>query len=238
MRKTLWSLILSLTVQFVYGQNDLSASFPGGDEAYDTYLQNNLIFPEQAIQKKTTREIRAVVIIDTLGKVRVQSFVYPNSRLGFEEEVIKFINAMPLWNPTVHNGEVANSQMVLNFNFTYVNPEIDFETHRYTYYTDSETPPSFVGGLDSIKSFVKTMLVDTFNFEFDTIHVTMQFVVGVDSNIIDAKVIQSDKQIPDDYWIYVIRSLPNSLPGRIRKKRVNVQSTLSLEIVSDVPVGN
>jgi len=216
-----------------FGQNDVSASFPGGDEAYDAYLRANLIFPDKAIESRTTREIRVVVEIDSTGKVRIQEYVYPNSGLGFEEEVKRFIDHMPLWNPAVHNGVVANSQMVLNFNFTYIDPEIDFDTQRYTYYTESEVPPTFVGGLDSIKRFVKTMMVDTFNFDFDTVEATIQFVVGADSSIIDAQVLLSDNQIPDDYWVYVIRSLPNGIPGRIRKKRVNVQSTLSLVIVSE-----
>lgn len=225
--------ILIAVIQSLYAQYDVPASFPGGDEAYNAYLQSNLVFPKQAIAAKMTREIRAVVTIDTLGKVEVQSFVYPSSNMGFEESVTSFINNMPNWSPAVHDGEVANSQTVLTFNFTYIDPELDYDTHKYTYYTDSEVPPTFVGGLDSILSFVQTMLVDTFEFSFDTTTVTVQFVVGKDSSIIDAQVITSDNQIPDDYWVYVIRSLPNSIPGRIRNKRVNVQSTLSLVVVSE-----
>ena len=231
-------LLICLSGTNAFSQNDVSASFPGGEDAYNAYLQANLVYPETAIKNRSTREIRAVVHIDTTGKIRIQRFVFSNSGLGFEEEVSKFVNNMPRWNPAVHNGVVANSQMVLNFKFTYVNPELDYDTKQYKYYTDSEVPPTFVGGIDSVKSFVQTMLVDTFNFNFDTTHVTVQFVAGVDSTIIDAEVLDSDNQIPDDYWIYIIRSLPNSVPGRIRNKQVNVQSTLSLEIVLEASDDN
>jgi len=232
------TMVLVLVVTLSYAQNDKSASFPGGDQAYNEYLTSHLVFPERAIESKNSREIRVVVEIDTQGKVRIQSFVFPKSNQGFEEEVERFLDGMPAWHPAVHNGVIANSQMVLNFQFSYVDPELDLDTHQYTYYKESEEPPTFYGGLDSIKSFVRTMLVDTFDFKFDTTAVEIQFVVGVDSSIIDAYVLESDNLIPDDYWIYVIRSLPNAIPGKIRNKAVNVQSTLSLEIVVESETDN
>lgn len=234
-----FSLIL-LVLSFLHGsaQLDSSATFPGGDNAYNDYLQGNLVFPQKAIESRTSREIRVVVEIDTIGKVIIQSFVYPKSNLGFEEEVERFIGNMPPWNPAMHNGVISNSQMVLNFQFDYVNPDLDFDTQQYTFYKKSEVPPTFIGGLDSIKSFLKTMLVDTFEFAFDTTQVKVQFVVGVDSSIIDAIILESDNIIPDDYWIYIVRSLPNAIPGTIRNRPVNVQSTLSLEVVVESDTDN
>jgi hypothetical protein len=231
-------ITLFISTLNVVAQNDISAQFPGGDAAYDAYLQQNLVFPEQAIEAHSNREIRVVVQIDTFGKVRIQKYVFANSGLGFEKEVETFVRQMPNWNPAIHNGVVATSQMVLNFQFTYVDPELDYKTDQYKYYIDCEVPPTFVGGLDSIKSFITEMLVDTFNFKFDTTEVTIQFVVGADSTVIDAEVIESDNLIPDDYWIYVFRSLPNSIPGRIKNKRVNVQSTLSLVLAVESEVDN
>ncbi len=238
MIRSISTCLMLLFATISIAQNDKSASFPGGDNAYNAYLQSNLVFPEKAIESKNSREIRVVVEIDTLGKVRIQSFVFPKGDNGFEEEVERFVAGMPAWHPAVHNGVVANSQMVLNFQFTYVDSELDLDTQQYTYYKESEEPPTFYGGLDSIKSFVRTMLVDTFDFKFDTTAIEIQFVVGADSSIIDAYVLESDNLIPDDYWIYVIRSLPNAIPGKIRNRPVNVQSTLSLEIVVESDTDN
>ncbi|MFT5512549.1 MAG: hypothetical protein ACI8SE_000947 [Bacteroidia bacterium] len=231
-------LCVGLSCLLAKAQLDISAAFPGGDNAYNDYLLENLEFPEKAINARKSRKIRVVVEIDTVGKVRIQSFVYPKGVYGFEEEVERFVNAMPTWTPVLHNGIVSNSQMVLNFQFDYVDPDLDYDTQHYTFYKESEVPPNFVGGLDSIKSFLKTMLVDTFEFSFDTTEVTVQFVVGVDSSIIDASILESDNKIPDDYWIYIVRSLPNAIPGRIRNKPVNVQSTLSLEVVVESETDN
>jgi len=229
---------LCLVSQLVSAQLDKSATFPGGDDAYNAYLQNHLVFPEKAIESRSSREIRVVVEIDTIGKVRIQSFVFPKGNQGFEEEVERFVDGMPTWQPAVHNGVVSNSQMVLNFQFNYVDPELELDKNQYTYYKESEEPIRFVGGLDSVKSFVTTMLVDTFDFNFDTTAVEIQFVVGADSSIIDAYILQSDNLVPDDYWIYTIRSLPNAIPGRIRNRAVNVQSTLSLELVVESEADN
>jgi len=155
MIRSISTCLMLLFATISIAQNDKSASFPGGDNAYNAYLQSNLVFPEKAIESKNSREIRVVVEIDTLGKVRIQSFVFPKGDNGFEEEVERFVAGMPAWHPAVHNGVVANSQMVLNFQFTYVDSELDLDTQQYTYYKESEEPPTFYGGLDSIKSFVR-----------------------------------------------------------------------------------
>ncbi|MFT5725854.1 MAG: hypothetical protein ACI9JN_002984, partial [Bacteroidia bacterium] len=146
--------------------------------------------------------------------------------------------SMPPWHPAVHNGVKAISQMVLNFQFNYVDPLLDYDTEQYLYYEESEVSPTFIGGLDSIRTFVTSMFRDTFSLEFDSVVATIQFVVGVDSSVIDAEVLCNDNVIKDDYWIYAIRSLPNCIPGLIRRKPVNVQTSLSLSLYFDVESDN
>ena len=92
------------------------AIFPGGDAALQTYIGSELVYPSCA--RRDAIE----------GKVKVSFVVLPdgtiygaNIREGLTEacdrEVIRFIEAMPQWQPASRAGKAVASKVKLSINF-------------------------------------------------------------------------------------------------------------------------
>jgi len=232
MTRLVW-LFFILSGTCAYGQRDISASFPGGDEAYNQFLQENLVFPETAVDTQVNRTVKVLVDIDSTGKATLDTFITPYSNLGLEEAVERFIKLMPNWNPAVHNGVRAQTQVILSINFHYVNPEDEYDEYSYKYYEESDIPPSFVGGIDSVNRFVCSVLREELLLSIDTASAKIKVIVGKDNAIIDAVIVETDHKVGDGYWTYAVMKLTNAVAGSNRGKRVNVQSFLSVSCSED-----
>ena len=230
-----WLSVIALAMlhSFAIAQHDIKASFPGGNNAYNQFLNENLVFPSEAIQAEASREIQAVIRIDTLGKPTVEQFMFPNSGLGFEREVHRFVEKMPNWKPAIHDGKVASSQVILTFTFDYVDPNAEVDEWRYEYYLESEELPVCPYGTDSLQRFMKWFLADSLQLRFDTAAAVLNIIVGADGKVIDGSVLSSNGAVADGYWVHACRFLPKWIPGRIKGQAVNVQRQLALEVVSD-----
>ncbi len=231
--RLLWVLILSLLVISGYSQVDIPASFPNGDVAYDAYLQANLKFPDLAFKAKQSAEIRVLVSIDTFGKVAIESFIFPNTGLGFEEEVTRFIDNMPLWNPAYRDGEISTAQTILIYNFTYEPPKEETQKKQIPFYKDCEVLPTFIGGKDSVETFLESVLTDSFNQSFDTITAEIQFIIGAKGKVIFAEVLTHSGDVEQRTLVAAIKMLPNCTAGTINNKPVNVQRKMIVTLYSD-----
>lgn len=219
--------------EITMAQNDISASFPGGSDAYNRYLSENLQFPQLAIDSQASREIRALIGIDTMGALHIEDFIFDYSALGFEEEVQRFVKSMPNWEPAIHNGVKAYSQIILTFNFTYVDPDLEYDEFAYRYYEESDVPPMFEGGHDSIMRFIRAFLIDTLQLSFDTAYARLTIIVDDQGRIIDGQILESDNKIADGYWLHAFKNMPSWKPGSIGGKTVYVQREVELTVVSD-----
>lgn len=219
--------------QVGFSQVDIPANFPNGDIAYNNYLQANLKFPEAGFKAKVSKEIRVLVQIDTNGKVTIESFIFPQTGLGFEDEVTTFINNMPNWTPAIRDGEISYAQTILTFNFTYEPPIEESSKKRFAFYKDCEVQPKYIGGKDSIETFLENVLTDSFGQYFDSITATIQFVIGSDGNVIFAEVLNNDSHIKNRLIVHAFKMLPNCIPGRINQKPVNVQRKMKVTLYSE-----
>ena len=81
-------------------------SFPGGKEALLKYLQNNLRYPEAAIDQNIQGTVLVEFVVNEDGSV---SDVTPLKELGggCTQEASRVIKAMPKWNPGKNNGKAV-----------------------------------------------------------------------------------------------------------------------------------
>ncbi|MDD3038221.1 energy transducer TonB [Bacteroides sp.] len=91
------------------GENDtiVKPEFPGGKEALDTYLKENVKYPKASIKKKEqgSVEIKFVVLKDGSRKmVEVKRGV--SSRL--DAEALRIVNNMPKWTPGKKGDTIQN----------------------------------------------------------------------------------------------------------------------------------
>jgi len=81
-------------------------SFPGGGEALRKYLQNNLRYPEAAIDQNIQGTILVEFVVNEDGSV---TDVTPLKELGggCTQEAVRVIKSMPKWNPGKNNGKAV-----------------------------------------------------------------------------------------------------------------------------------
>jgi hypothetical protein len=210
-------------------QVDISASYPGGQEEYNQFIADNLEYPESAVPSQASATIKVLVDIDTFGKLTIDTFFTAYSGLGFEEEVTSLITAMPNWNPAVHNGKLASTQIVLKYKFDY-NDDEEGEEVRIKYYKDCEVFPTYPGGNSAAQNFVKTYLKDSLLMNVSSARIKASFIVMTDGTITNVTILENDNSIADSYWIYCLKKLPKWRPGTINNKKINVYRELTIDI--------
>lgn len=104
-------------VEKVYFRPDEKASYPGGEKAFDEFIQKNMEYPDDAIASGVEGTVFAVVSLDELGAVSKVSFA--GKRLGtpLEDETRRLLLASPRWNPAKHAGTPVKSKFTVPITF-------------------------------------------------------------------------------------------------------------------------
>jgi len=102
----------------VYNNAQVMPQFPGGQNGLDNYVNNNIDYPQQAIDDNTSGTIRVSFVIDENGKVK-NAHLIGNQKLGngLDEEALKVINRMPSWKPGKVNGKNVKIRLELPISF-------------------------------------------------------------------------------------------------------------------------
>jgi TonB family protein len=86
-----------------------SASFPGGQDAFRTYLADQLIYPEEARKYGVEGVVRAEFRVDAAGRAQAIKII-SEPGYGCGAEVKRLIEAMPRWYPALENGLATSSR--------------------------------------------------------------------------------------------------------------------------------
>jgi periplasmic protein TonB len=108
----------------VYNQAEVSPTFPGGQDALSNYINNNITYPQTAIDNGVNGTIHVSFVVDEKGKV-VNPQVIDNKNLndGLNEETLKMFNNMPLWEPGLVKGRKVKTRMELPISFQLENEQ-------------------------------------------------------------------------------------------------------------------
>lgn len=99
--------------QNYYFRPDEPASFPGGEKAFDEYLNKNLEYPEKAMDNRVEGTVYALAFLDEKGKVEKVEFPGDQIKYGFQMEARKVLMASPNWNPAKHAGAPVKSKFAI-----------------------------------------------------------------------------------------------------------------------------
>lgn len=94
--------------------------FPGGQEALNRYLTENMKYPQSAINNgiEGVVDVAFTVKADgTIGAIKIVRMVDPD----LESEAIRLIKSMPAWTPADQNGQPVDAQTQVQVNFTLPN---------------------------------------------------------------------------------------------------------------------
>ncbi|MEI9943918.1 MAG: energy transducer TonB [Chitinophagaceae bacterium] len=80
-----------------YSRTEMAPAYPGGQGALDTYINNNIVYPQEAIDNNIEGTVYVRFGVDENGKVSNVSTVGNKLGYGLEEEAVKVVTDMPQW---------------------------------------------------------------------------------------------------------------------------------------------
>jgi protein TonB len=92
------------------------AEFPGGNKGLMAFIQNNLIYPSDAIELNISGRVYVRFVVDSLGNVSNIEIEKGVSH-SIDQEVIRVVQIMPKWKPGTFDGESGPTVFRLPVNF-------------------------------------------------------------------------------------------------------------------------
>ncbi len=92
--------------------------FPGGDEALNKYLSENIKYPHDATENNVQGTIFVQFVIRYDGTITDVKTVNKKIGSGLEEESIRVVEKMPKWKPGVQNDRRVDVQFMLPIRYT------------------------------------------------------------------------------------------------------------------------
>ncbi len=95
---------------------DEQPTYPGGVEAYRTYLQQNVHYPEEAKAKNVSGDVFVSFVVDEAGRI-LDAEVAKGIGAGLDEEALRLVRLMPWWTPGRQNGKPVRVPATLRIRF-------------------------------------------------------------------------------------------------------------------------
>ncbi len=101
----------------VYSRAEIKPSYPGGEKALAKFIQENINYPDEAIEQGVEGTVQVMFAVDENG--RVYTPYVKGSRVGYglDEEATRVVSKMPTWNPGQIKGKNVKSYYTLPISF-------------------------------------------------------------------------------------------------------------------------
>lgn len=97
----------------VYDQVEMQPVFPGGEAALSNFVETNLVYPENAIDRNVEGTVRVQFVVDEKGNVKNPVVAGEKTGQGLDEAAMEVIRKMPAWTPGQVNGKNVKTRLVL-----------------------------------------------------------------------------------------------------------------------------
>ncbi|MGB3589478.1 MAG: hypothetical protein WBA23_23230, partial [Tunicatimonas sp.] len=81
------------------------ASFPGGRDSLNSFIENNLTYPDSVDDLCAEGSVPVKFKIDTTGTYYELYYLSTTLGTAYKEECRRVLNLMPKWTPATSNGE-------------------------------------------------------------------------------------------------------------------------------------
>jgi len=102
-----------------YNYAEVAPSYSGGQGAIESYITNNIQYPEEAIGNNIEGTVNIQLGIDESGNVSNVTAIGNKIGYGLEEEAIKVISNMPKWTPGTVKGKNVKTWMILPITYRF-----------------------------------------------------------------------------------------------------------------------
>lgn len=97
-------------------QEDSSAEPVGGYYAFSQYLDDNLIYPDQAKELGIEGNVFVSFVVDTEGNL-TELTVVKGIGAGCDEEAVRLLKSAPKWQPARQGGQLVSKKAVMPVKF-------------------------------------------------------------------------------------------------------------------------
>lgn len=219
-------------------------SFPGGEEALDTYLIESLIYPDEALVAGIEGVVFVLFIVEKDGRL-TNIELLKGIGGGCDEEAIRLVEEMTLWEPGKQRGKAVRTQFNLPVSFqlestvrtreeeiAIVEQETGDTIHVYDYY-ELDEQPEFPGGEEALSQYV------TDNMEYPELArelgtqgiVYTQFTIEKDGSVSNVKILRGIGTGCDEEVVRVMMLMPKWKPGMQQGKAVAVEYVMPVRFV-------
>ena len=101
---------------------EVMPAFPGGDEAYSVYLNENVVYPTEALAQNLSGKVYVGFVVDEQGRI-CDAEVVKGCGHGFDEEALRVIRLMPWWTPARNDGKPVRVARTLRVSFRVIKQE-------------------------------------------------------------------------------------------------------------------
>ena len=92
--------------------------FPGGENAFTTFVNNTRRYPEEAYEQGIQGDITCQFLVDTNGDVKYVSLFKPkHANYLLVQEAIRVLSKMPRWQPGMIDGVPVKVRVVRKVSF-------------------------------------------------------------------------------------------------------------------------
>jgi TonB family protein len=101
----------------IFNAVEIAPSFPGGMQAFNKFIAQNIQYPELAKQNNVSGRVFIQFIVEKDGSLSDLKILRdPGSGLG--DEAMRVIKSSPKWKPGMQNGKVVRVQYTVPVNFS------------------------------------------------------------------------------------------------------------------------
>jgi TonB family protein len=194
-------------------------AFPGGLEGFRNYINQHLVYPAPAKDRKAQGDVLVSFVVNEKGfteQVKVIQLADPE----LDAEAVRVISESPQWKPGTNDGKPVKVGFTIPVKFSLAEDDSTFLV--------VEEMPKFNGGNpDNFRQYIAENLryPEEAKKQNITGKVFVSFVVGSDGNVRDVKIVRGVHPLLDEECLRVVSSSPQWTPGKQKGKNVAVQFT-------------
>jgi protein TonB len=108
---------IQMDAQGIYNRTEVRPTFPGGQTALAKFIQDHIVYPDQAIDEGVEADVEVTFAVDENGKVYTPIIKGPRTGYGLDEAATDVVSKMPRWNPGQIKGKNVKSYYNLPISF-------------------------------------------------------------------------------------------------------------------------
>lgn len=115
--KRIITTLASLTIAILSLTAADTPQYPGGKEAMDQFIAQNLKYPDMPKQMGIEGDVNVQFTVKpdgTIGNIKIVRMIDPD----LEQEAIRIIKTMPAWTPATKDGQPVESTATVTIPFT------------------------------------------------------------------------------------------------------------------------